>query len=226
MASVHINKLAAAKRQIQAAIRMSFAREDELAIHTVAAAAYGLLKDIKKARGMSEAADAFLTTIFYLVRDYHRRTLPLHMTSDESFMTEVKYLADQLSPITADSKLSDVRASVGPTVERHYWSDTNRAANFLKHADRDTDESLPLKAIDNHLLLIKCCCAYRDVAPDDLGHEGAVFQAFVAANNEAYEFGRGSFDSLVLSMRKVPKENQRELCHKLIERLNEGGDVA
>jgi hypothetical protein len=205
--SVHINKLAAAKRQIQAAIRMFFAPEDEIAVHTVAGAAYGLLKDLKKARWMSEAADAYLTSIFYVVRDFHRGTLPSHMTSDTA-------------SITADSKLSDVRASVGPALERQYWSDTNRAANFLKHADRDTDESLSLDAIDNHLLLIKCCCAYQDVAPDDLGNEGAVFQAFVTANSDAYRAGSSSFDALVLSMRKLPKERQRELCHKLIAGLN------
>jgi hypothetical protein len=219
-ASLHINKLAASKRQIQAAIRMFFASEDELAVHTVAAAAYGLLKDIKKARGMSEAADAYLISIFYVIRDFHRGTLPSHMTRDPAFMAEVRRLADQLAPITADSKLSDVRASVGPTLERQYWSDTNRAANFLKHADRDVDQSLSLDAIENQLLLIKCCCAYEDVAPDDLGNEGAVFRAFVTANNEAYQPGNSSFDSLVLSMRKVPKERQHDLCHKLIMGLN------
>jgi hypothetical protein len=58
-ASLHITKLAAAKRQLQAAIRMYFMPEDELAVHTVAAAVYGLLKDIKRERGMNEAADAY-----------------------------------------------------------------------------------------------------------------------------------------------------------------------
>ena len=219
-ASLHVNKLAAAKRQIQAAIRMFYMPEDELAVHTVAAAAYGLLKDIKGARGMSEAADAYLTSIFYLVRDYRRGTLPAHMTSDAGFMAEVERIASQLSPITADSKLSDVRVSIGPAVERQYWNDTNRAANFLKHADRDTDGTLSLDELDNQLLLIKCCCAYRDVAPDDLGNEGLVFQAFITANNPAYQVGRTSFDSLVLSMRKIPVEHQRQLCYRAIIEMN------
>lgn len=219
-ASLHVNKLAAAKRQLRAGIRMFFMPEDELAVHTVAAASYGLLKDIKTARGMSEAADAYLTSIFYLVRDYRRGTLPAHMTGDADFMSEVERIADQLSPITADSKLSDVRASVAPAVERKYWNDTNRAANFLKHADRDNDGTLSLDEIDNQLLLIKCCCAYRDVAPDDLGNEGLVFQAFITANNPAYQLGSSSFDSLVSSMRKVPLGRQPELCYKAIIELN------
>jgi hypothetical protein len=218
--SLHVTKLAAAKRQLQAAIRMFFLREDELAVHTIAAAAYGLLKDIKRACGMSEAADAFLAGVFYVVRDYRRGTLPTHMTSDAGFMAAVEWLANELSPITADSKLSDVRVSIAPALERQYWSDTNRASNFLKHADRDTDETLPLNELGNQLLLAKCFSAYRDAAPDDLGNEGLVLQAFITANNPAYQFGSTSFDSLVLSMRRVPVEHQRELCYRVIIEMN------
>ena len=219
-ASLHITKLAAAKRQLQAAIRMFFMPEDELAVHTIAAAAYGLLKDIKRERGLNEAADVHLTTYFYLVRDFRHGTLPDHMTSDPAFMTEVKSIADQLSPITADTKLSDVRVSITPTLERQYWNDTNRAANFLKHADRDTDGTLSLEGLNTRLLLTKCFCAYQDVAPDDLGNEGLVFQAFITANNPAYQLAGTSFDSLVLSMRKVPTERQSAICYRIIRDMN------
>ena len=219
-ASLYVNKLAAAKRQLQAAIRMFFMPEDELAVHTVAAAAYGLLKDIKSSRGMSEAADSYLTTFFYVVRDYRRGTLPAHMTGDAVFMAEVERIADQLLPITADSKLSDVRVSISAALERQYWNDTNRAANFLKHADRDTDEALSSDELDNKLLLTKCFCAYQDIAPDDLGNEGLAFQAFITANNPAYQVGTTSFDSLVLSMRKVPIEHQPTLCYRVLIEMN------
>lgn len=101
-ASIHVTKLLAAKRQVQAAIRMYFQPEDELAVHTVAAAAYGLLKDIKKFRGMSEAADNYLINIFYAVRDFRCGTLPSHLVNDAVFMSEVEHLAHKLSPITAD----------------------------------------------------------------------------------------------------------------------------
>lgn len=219
-AALHINKLSAAKRQLQAAIRMYFQPEDELAVHSVAAAAYGLLKDIKKSRGRSEAADSYLVSIFYVVRDFRRGTLPPAVTSDSSFITEVERLADELRLITADSKLSDLRASIGPEVERRYWNDTNRAANFLKHADRDVVNTLPLKSIDNELLIMKSVSAYQDVAPDDLGNEGLVFQAYVTAGNESYKMGTSSFDSLVASMRKVPAEHRPELCYRVIVEMN------
>ena len=219
-ASVHITKLTVAKRQLQAAIRMHFQPEDELAVQTVAAAAYGLLKDIKKSRGWSEAADSFLVSVFYAVRDFHRGTLPEHLASDADFMAEVKRWAAELSPITADSKLSDVQASIGPTLERQYWNDTNRAANFLKHADRDVENALSLDTIDNQLLLMKCFSAYQDVAPDDLGNEGIAFQAFICAGNESYQMEATELASLVASLRKVPDEHRGQLCYRVIEKMN------
>jgi len=51
---------------------MYFSGEDELAIHTVAAASYRLLADLKAERGMDEAANVYLTSIFYVVRDFRR----------------------------------------------------------------------------------------------------------------------------------------------------------
>ena len=219
-ATLHINKLAAAKRQLQASIRMFFQPEDELAVHTVAAAAYGLLKDIKKDRGMSEAADVQLTSVFYIVRDYRRGTLPAHMTSDPAFMDEVKRLADILSHITADSKRSDFQVTIGSELERQYWNESNRMANFLKHADRDGDKTISLESVGNEMLISKCFCAYQDIAPDDLGNEGLVLQVFITANNDAYQLGEGSFDSLVQAMRKTPKDRQHELCYRLILEFN------
>ena len=175
-AALHVTKLAAAKRQIQAAIRLFFLEEDELAIHTVASAAYGLLKDLKRDRGQSEAADIYRTAFFYVVRDFRRGTLPAHFTSDPSIMAEVERIADQLFFITADSKLPDVKLTIPQDVEKQYWNDNNRAANFLKHADRDTDGTLSLERIDNNRLLLKCCSAYQDIAPDDLGNEELAFE--------------------------------------------------
>jgi len=73
---VHVTKLAAAQRQLRAAIRMFFAGEDELAVHTVASASYRILADLKEERGRDEVGDYYLTAIFYCVRDYHRVDAP------------------------------------------------------------------------------------------------------------------------------------------------------
>ena len=195
--------------------------EDELAVHTVASASYGLLKDMKRDRGLSEAADSYLTMFFYLVRDFRRGILPVQMMSDPAMMAEIERVADQLSLITADSKLSDVQVTISPSLEKKYWNDSNQAANFLKHADRDTDGTLSLENIDNNLLLLKCCSAYRDIAPDDLGNEGQVFEAFIAAGNPAHHATGSTFDSLLESMKRVPDDRRLALCYKVIVEMNE-----
>lgn len=127
-ALLHITKLAAAERQVKAAIRMFFGREDSLAVHTVAAAGYQLLADLKTKRGMNEAADTHLTSIFYAVRSFRRGTLPKHMTDNLSVMAEIARLAELL-PIGADSKIEDVVASIGIEGEKKYWKIRHKTAN-------------------------------------------------------------------------------------------------
>jgi hypothetical protein len=92
----YVTKLAAAQRQLRAAIRTYFAREDELAIHTVASAAYRLIADLKKHRGRDEAGDYYLTSIFYCVRDYRRGTLPRYLADDAQVMAWIKDIAKAL----------------------------------------------------------------------------------------------------------------------------------
>lgn len=221
-ATLHVAKMAAAKRQLQAAIRLFFFEEDELAIHTVASAVYIILRDLKDDRRQSEAADVYCAALFYTVRDFRRGTLPADMTSDPTMMAEITRIADQFSPITADSKLSDIKFTISDSLEKRYWDDCNQAANFLKHADRDPNGILPLEKINNKQLLQKCCSAYRDIAPDDLGNEGLVFEAFIAAaRNPAHQEATGSsFDSLLESMKQVPNDLRMLLCYKLIVEMN------
>jgi hypothetical protein len=47
-------KIEAAKRQLDAGVRMLFAKEDALAVHTLAFAAYGLLADLSKGVGPTD----------------------------------------------------------------------------------------------------------------------------------------------------------------------------
>ena len=60
MAEIHVTKLAAAKRQLCVAVRIYFAGEDELAVHTVASAAYRLISDLKSQRGRGEVGGSTL----------------------------------------------------------------------------------------------------------------------------------------------------------------------
>jgi hypothetical protein len=73
--TLHINKIAAASRQLDAAIRMFFAREDELAIHTVANAAFRVLRDVMAQRGRNYTSEVFREGTYTLARQYAEGTL-------------------------------------------------------------------------------------------------------------------------------------------------------
>jgi hypothetical protein len=218
-AKVHVTKLAAAGRQLRAAIRMYFAGEDELAVHTVASASYRLLVDLKSERGMDEAANVYLTSIFYVVRDFHRGSLPKHMTSDPDFMTWVRNLAEQL-PVQANSRIDDVSVSLSRQAASQFWNQRNKIANFLKHADRDSEASITLEEVDNLLLIMQCYSAYIDVARDDLGNEGLVFKLFIGSSETPWPNPPSERDQLIQKLATVPEHDRRQMCSMFIIELN------
>lgn len=176
MAEVHITKMAAGERQLKAAIRMFFCQEDELAVHTVASAAYRLFRDLKARRGRDEVSDVYKTMVFYVVRDYRRGTLPKHLADDAELMAHVREWADAL-PIAENTEYEDLSARVSPEVARRYWKDRNKVFNFLKHADNDADEHISLDEIDNFELLMSATASYISLG-GDAGAEGYVLWLF------------------------------------------------
>ena len=58
MAKIEVNKISAARRQINAAIRMLFSDEDPVAIHTLTSAGFRILKDLAEKQD-SEIMDMF-----------------------------------------------------------------------------------------------------------------------------------------------------------------------
>lgn len=114
MADLRTNKLDAARRQTDAAIRLFFANEDPFAIHTIAAAAQRILRDIAEKRGNSQWHEA-------------------------------------------------VKQLIRPGMENRFWAATNKAANFLKHADSDADEILEVGEEVNDLTILSCCVYYTSL---------------------------------------------------------------
>jgi hypothetical protein len=55
MTKIRINKLDAARRQLDSAIRMTFAGEDPVAVHSVAAAGHRIIRDLCEQRGDIES---------------------------------------------------------------------------------------------------------------------------------------------------------------------------
>jgi hypothetical protein len=216
-AVVHITKLAAAERQLRAAIRLYFDEEDELAVHIVASATYRLLSDLSKARGIDVAADSYRTGFFYIVRDFRRGTLPEDMTANEELMAFVRSVAEKL-PIKADSELDDISVTISPAIAVEFWKIRNKAANFLKHADRDATQSLRTEEIDNFLLLMQCVAAYNQLAQSDLGNEGLVFQLFIAASDRSKN-PWPHLEPMAEKIRAIPDDERRRFCRAMITEL-------
>jgi len=213
--TVHVTKLGAAQRQLRAAIRLYFANEDELAIHTVASAAYRLISDLKAARGMNEAADSHLVSVFYVVRSFRRGTLPKHISENPEMMRWVKEMAEQM-PITADSTPDEVTVHIGTEAERAFWRMRNEASNFLKHADKDAQAHIGLEKIDNLNLLMQAMAAYRDLVKNDLGAEGLVLWMFFSVSQGETETLPEKFQALGQKLLAISEDQRREFCHALV----------
>ena len=178
MAEIHVTKLAAAKRQLCAAVRMYFYGEDELAVHTLASAAYRLISDLKSQRGRDEVGDYHLTSVFYAVRSYRQGNLPSYMTDNPELMQSIHCWAKEL-PITATSEFEDIVALASPDVTQNFWRKRNKIANFLKHADRDSSAHISMEEVDNLTLLMQVHSSYLDLDRGGLGHEGVIFWIYI-----------------------------------------------
>ena len=152
---------------------MFFAREDELAVHTVASAAYRLIADLKQGRGRDEVADLYGAMVFYSVRDYRRETLPKDLANSAEFVEQVREWAEALPSITENSKYEDLGVNVPPEAVRRFWKSRNKVFNFLKHADNDSEKHISLDEVKNYELLLQALASYQVLA-GTLGAEGEV----------------------------------------------------
>jgi hypothetical protein len=114
MTKIKINKIDAAKRQLDAAIRMTFSGEDPVAIHAIAAGAHRIIRDICQKRG-----------------------------DIESYLRFTDWIADGH--------------------EKEFWSHFNASANFIKHADDDTNDIHEMDDELSDFLIAFASKWYRDL---------------------------------------------------------------
>ena len=145
-----INKLSAAERQLNSAIRMYFMEEDALAIQTVASASLNLYADLLRMRGKEPALHGFAYGMFRTARDYIQGKLSDAKLSKlgESGVEAIKPMIDILAK-NPDFDIESMKVSGGQDFVRGYWFEKREAYNFLKHADRDHDKLLDEAIINN-----------------------------------------------------------------------------
>ena len=130
----HITKAVAAQRQLDAAVRMLFANEDGLAVHTLVAAAHTILVDLDARQSKSALSDAYSAALERLIQ-----TLKLPHPGEENVRRDVPALKDLIQRLR------------------------RKPANFLKHADRDSHASLDEKTLRTEDLLLEACVVYREL---------------------------------------------------------------
>ena len=200
---VYITKLEAARRQLCAAVRFFIHGEDELAVHTVTAAAARIISDLRGQRGHDEAEEAKLIVLYGGISMYRSGDIPKSIAEDPKSMAYIRELSDRYPTITADSTWHDFRALVGevsmpPESVSAYWKDRSRIANFLKHADRDSGAHINECEIDNLRFLMNTVNSYHRLMPIGLMAELSVLMIY---------------DSLVGGMRVGLSDDE----HKLLE---------
>lgn len=215
---IQITKLAAAQRQLRAAIRMFFSGFDELAVHTVASASYSLISDLKKKLGRDEASDYYLTSIFYVVREYRRGTLPKQFTNDPETVKWIKNMAEQL-PITESTSYGDVKASISSEAASTWWSKRNRAANFLKHADRDAHEHILLDEIDNLFLLMLAVSSLNDLINNDIDEEGLILWVYYNVFTGTTELLPDRYQEIGRRLEELRTGDRLSFCSALLTNL-------
>ena len=214
-----ITKLVAAERQLREAIRMFFEEKDDLAVHTVASAAYRIICDLKSERGFDEADDYWLTVVFYAVRDFRRGKLPKVLADDPDFARWIRGLADRL-PITSSSQYRDIRVRASSSVRDAFWRNRTKVANFLKHAKRDPLGRLPTGEVDNLELLMIAQSSYLDLVPDSLVSEGWVLWIYGCATNNLSDVLPPDYVTIAATLREASPDHRKKLCRELISRLS------
>src|SRR5262249_23096517 len=163
-ATLHINKVVAASRQLDAAIRMFFAREDELAIHTVASAAFQILRNLMGRRGRKFTSELLQAGIYSIAREYAEGRLTkqtLKLIEDTQLKGQIEKIIDDLRAEGDKFDVSRIHIIASTREDQRAWP--SKAANFLKHADRDAEEHLAVDEVKNENVLIGACTAYLEL---------------------------------------------------------------
>jgi hypothetical protein len=132
-----------ASGQLDAAIRMFFAKKDELAIHTVASAAFRMLRDVIEKRGKNFTADVLRAGIYTMARPYAEGKLPkekLKLIENSALMVIIKSILEYERVHGEKFDPNHIGVGMIRTGEQRAWP--SKAANFVKHVDRDAEEHL------------------------------------------------------------------------------------
>lgn len=215
-----MTKLEAAGRLLREAIHLFFEQRDELVVHVVGSAAYGILKDLTEHKGRNQAAEVLFSSLFYPIRDYHRGILPSSFQNNPDLMKFIKELAQKYPTIKVSHEFKDFEIRMDSTGTGRYWKEHNEVASFLKHADRDPDGRLDMDNVNNLFLLNSACTSCAGLGKI-LEPEFDVLMIYTAV-----ELGTGDIlqedqyqEISELIINKISPEKRLEVCRFILTNL-------
>lgn len=163
-AEIYVNKLEAARRQIDAAIRMFLIDEDCLGIHSVVSACYRVLRDLLEHRGRYERDEIIRDGIYHIARRVADGTLTreeLHNNFEEEVLCN--FIEEIASKIANGSTKEDIDLTVRSSEAeiRRECGEKSVVSNFLKHADRDECGVIRLNIVDNLGMIFRAIQSYK-----------------------------------------------------------------
>jgi hypothetical protein len=160
---VAVSKTDACKRQLDAAIRLFLADDDALAIHTLAAASYRIIRDLKEKRGKTELDDMLSNAGFNIASKLatgELSSLPEGVEAESQYGQIILSFVEDIR----SGELQDMsQISISVRNENKHWREFNAAANFLKHADQDYTEAFDFSGVDNMRLLSDACRSFAEL---------------------------------------------------------------
>ena len=190
---------------------MTFGNEDPLAVHTVAAAAGRVLRDLAKKRGRKVLAEQWRDNVIGIALALISGDLPEKdvqaFKENAQLWAVICMFVDRIREVGPEKNLSELtllfEVEVSPGAEKLHWAKYNKVANFLKHADYDDDHSITEDEADPDRVLLDACSLYVDLT-GQLTPEMQVWTAYAV---------------WVKPDRALPKGNGLELQELLVEAL-------
>lgn len=152
----YINKLAAAERQLAAAIEMYYLEMDALAIHTVSSAAHNLFADMMRNRGKEPTIHGIDYGLYRLARDVNDGVIG--QSEIDCWGKEVASLVDERVAILKANpsfNIEEMSTSAPSHFQKTFWNKKRKAYNFLKHADSDAQSLLDFGSINNEDIIFE-----------------------------------------------------------------------
>jgi len=230
-ASIFINKLEAARRQLDTAIRMTFANEDELAIHTVAAAAYRILRDMLDKRGRHDLENLYRAGLYRMAKDFVNGKLSKDELIELQIYDLVSAIAEDIKVRGDDVKAENIPLLLNESSKKAHWQAMSGVSGFLKHADRHPEGLISLHDVNNGSLIIHACGAYAMVSRMSTTPEMVVFFLYWLATGGLATAGVGHDGlsaedaEMVGYLERLSPSRRRRECVKFIRIRKQGGDL-